>query len=60
MEQKVSQVVDNSQEPESEDESDEDEDDPEPDESEEDKFAKNPFGSASPKQKQAAQPFKNE
>jgi hypothetical protein len=37
MEQKVSQVVENSQEPQSEDESDDD-DDPEADESDEDKF----------------------
>ena len=38
MKQKVSQVVDNSEEPESEDESDDNEYDPEPDESEEDKI----------------------
>ena len=58
MEQKVSQVVENSQEPQSEDESDDD-DDPEADESDEDKLQKNPFEEASPKLKQA-KPFKNE
>ena len=53
MEQKVSQVVDNSQEPESEDESDDDEEDPEADEEEvADHTKTNPFEAVAPPKKE--------